>query len=169
MSTTNEIFSRYVNYNVWANKVIADFLVDKENNLLDKEIISSFSSIRKTIFHMADAQFVWLSRLKGTSPSDWPSKNMKPEEAVPALVNTSTAYALYCEGKNDSFWSELIAFSTMDGTPYKEPVGNMTMHMVNHSTFHRGQLITMFRQVGFEGKMPKTDLITYLREISARS
>lgn len=164
MSEYSDNLSRYVNYNVWANQLIADFLADKDSNLFDKEIVSSFSSIRKTIFHVADAQHIWLSRVKGTSPSDWPSKNMKPEEAISALVNTSTAYALHCSDKTDAFWNEVCTFNTMDGTQYKEIIGNMTMHMVNHSTFHRGQLITMFRQVGYEGKYPKTDLITYFRE-----
>lgn len=164
MSEYSDNFTRYVNYNVWANKAMSDFLVDKDQNLLDKEIISSFSSIRKTIFHIADAQHIWLSRLKGTSPSDWPSKNMKPEEAVAALVNTATAYALHCSDKADAFWNEICTYSAMDGTQYKETTGNITMHVINHSTFHRGQLMTMFRQVGFEGKMPRTDLIHYLRE-----
>lgn len=154
-----------VNYNVWANKGIAGFLADKDSSLLDKEIISSFNSIRKTIFHLADAQYIWLVRLQGTSLSDWPSKHMKPEEAITALVNTSTAYAEYCSGKDDAFWNEVIAFKTMDGTAYNESVGNITMHVMNHSTFHRGQLITMIRLAGIEGKMPKTDLIAYLREL----
>lgn len=165
MSEHSENLSRYVNYNVWANKAIADFLADKDNNLLDKEIISSFSSIRKTIFHISDAQYTWLSRIKGTSPTDWASKNMKPEEAVPALINTSNAYALHCGGKGDAFWNEVVTFKAFDGTEYREKISNITMHLMNHGTFHRGQLITMFRQVGFEGKMPRTDLIAYLREL----
>lgn len=168
MSENSDNLSRYVNYTIWANKAIADFLADKDSNLIDKEIISSFGSIRKTIFHIADGQYVWLSRLKGTSPTDWPSKNMKPEEAISAMMNTSTAYALQCEGKPESFWNEVITFKALDGTEYKETVANITMHLMNHSTFHRGQLITMFRQVGFEGKMPRTDLIAYLREVEAK-
>jgi uncharacterized damage-inducible protein DinB len=164
MSEHSENLSRYVDYNVWANKAIADFLADKDSDLLDKEIASSFSSIRKTIFHITDGQHVWLSRLKGTSPTEWPSKNIKPEEAIPALLDSSIAYQVYCKGKSDAFWNEAITFKAFDGTGYTESVGNITMHLMNHGTFHRGQLITMFRQVGFEGKMPKTDLITYLRE-----
>lgn len=168
MNAHAENLMRYVEYNVWANKGIADFLKDKDQHLLDREIISSFSSIRKTIFHLADGQYVWLSRLKGISPMEWPSKNMKPEDAIPSLVNTSTDYALLCTGKPETFWSEIITFNAMDGTEYKESVGNITMHLMNHSTFHRGQLVTMFRQVGFEGKMPRTDLIAYLRELEAK-
>ena len=165
MSEYNDNFFRYVSYNVWANKAIAGFLTGKDNDLLDKEIISSFSSIRKTIFHIADGQHVWLSRLKGTSPTDWPSRNLKPEEAIPALINTSMAYAVFCEGKTDAFWNEVCTFKAMDGTEYKETIGNITMHLMNHGTFHRGQLITMFRQVGLEGVLPRTDLIAYLRTL----
>lgn len=165
MSAHSENLSRYVNYNVWANKAIADFLFDKDHNLLDKDIVSSFTSIRKTIFHIADAQHIWIQRLKGISVSDWPSKAMSSDEAVSALMNTSVALAMHCDKKEEAFWNEVISFSTLDGAQYKESVGNIVMHVNNHSTFHRGQLITMFRQVGFEGKMPRTDLIAYLREL----
>jgi uncharacterized damage-inducible protein DinB len=164
MSEYSDNLSRYVSYNIWANKLIAGYLEGKDSNLFDKEIISSFSSIRKTIFHIADGQHIWMQRLKGTSPSDWPSKNMKPEEAVSAMINTSTAIALYCENKDDAFWTEKISYSTLDGATHKESIGNVFMHLMNHGTFHRGQLITMFRQVGFEGALPKTDLMAYLRE-----
>lgn len=159
---------RYVHYNIWANKAIVDFLEDKDHNLLDKDIISSFPSIRKTIFHIADGQHIWLSRLQGNSPADWPSKNLKPEEAIPALMNTSMRWAVQLEGKPDSYVDEAVSFRTMDGAHYTETVGNIIMHLMNHGTMHRGQLITMFRQVGFEGKMPKTDLIAYLREMEAK-
>lgn len=168
MSEHADNLSRYVHYNIWANKAIADFLADKANNLLDKEIISSFPSIRKTIFHIADGQYVWFSRLNGTSPTDWPSKNMKPEDAIPAMMNTSTQFGELCRGKPDSFWSEVVTFKAMDGTEYKETTANIIMHLMNHGTFHRGQLMTMFRQVGFEGKMPRTDFIAYLREFEGK-
>jgi uncharacterized damage-inducible protein DinB len=166
MNEHSRSLARFVSFNVWANTAIAGFLADKNSDLLDREIISSFNSIRKTIFHMADGQYIWLSRLNGISPAEWPSSRMKPEEAIPALVNTSIAYAQHCEGKDDAFWTEEIAFKTMDGAAHKETVGNITMHLMNHSTFHRGQLLTMFRQAGFEGKMPKTDFIAYLREMA---
>lgn len=156
--------TRYINFNIWANKAIADFLVDKEA-VMDKDIISSFSSIRKTIFHIADAQHIWLSRMNGSSPADWPSSTMKPEEAVSALINTSIKLALHAADKGNSFYSEVITFKALDGTEYSETNGNIIMHVINHGTFHRGQLITLFRQAGLEGKMPKTDFIAYLREV----
>lgn len=160
--------SRYVNYNVWANKAIADFLADKDASLLDKEIVSSFTSIRKTIFHIADGQYIWLARLGGSSPTEWPSKYMKPEEAVGAMVNTAMALALLCEERGEDFWTDVVTYTTMDGAEHSNTVGDIMMHLMNHGTFHRGQLITLFRQVGFEGKMPKTDFIAYLREVAVK-
>jgi uncharacterized damage-inducible protein DinB len=157
---------QYVDYNVWANKAIADFIDAQDNSILDKEIVSSFNTIRKTIFHLADAQHIWLSRLKGSSPTDWPSKTMKPEDAIPVLRATSEAYSQFCSGRDDSFWNSVCTFKALDGIEYKETIGNITMHVMNHGTFHRGQIITMLRQAGLEGKMPRTDLIAYLREIN---
>lgn len=167
MREYSENFSRYINYNIWANKAIADFLSDKEE-ILDKEVISSFPTIRKTIFHIADAQHIWLSRMKGDSPNEWPSKYMIPEDAIHAMMNTSIAFEEYCGSADDTFYCKRISFSALDGTIYEETNGNIIMHCMNHSTFHRGQLVTMFRQAGSTGKMPRTDLIAYLREIEAK-
>ena len=164
MSTLTGTITRYLNYNIWANNAIAVFLEGKED-LLDKELISSFPTIRKTLFHIADAQHIWLQRMTGTSLTEWPSKTMNPGEAVTAMQNTAMSLAIHAADKGDSFYNEVITFKAMDGTEYRETNGNIIMHVVNHSTFHRGQLITMFRNAGLEGKMPRTDFIAYLREM----
>ncbi|MES1222732.1 MAG: DinB family protein, partial [Bacteroidota bacterium] len=56
---------RLVKYNLWANKRIAEVMMNTDGALLSKEIASSFPSIRKTVFHVWDAEFIWLKRLYG--------------------------------------------------------------------------------------------------------
>lgn len=160
-------YLQYVRYNVWANETLATVLSAQTNEILDKELVSSFPTIRKTVFHIADAQHVWLSRMRGVSPADWPSKSLDASQAITALRATSSGFEEFVSRKENTFFEEICSYVTLDQTKYQETNGNIIMHCMNHSTFHRGQLITLLRQTGLEGKIPSTDLITYLRNLKA--
>ena len=55
----------------------------------------------------------------------------------------------------------------MDGKQYESPVWQIVLHVVNHATLHRGQVVAMLRQLGMTP--PGTDLIYYYRELEARA
>ncbi len=156
-------YLQYIKYNSWANETLSNVLSTQPNEVLDKELVSSFPTIRKTVFHIADAQHIWLSRMRGISPADWPSKALDDSQAVVALRATSFGFEEFVSRKESAFFKEICSYVTLDQKTYQEENGNIIMHCMNHSTFHRGQLITMLRQVGFDGKIPSTDLIAYLR------
>lgn len=155
---------QYVDYNVWANAQLLEFLSQHDRNILDRETPSSFPAIRKTLFHIADAQHIWYERMIGNSPSDWPSKSMQPDEVFTSVESTSKKFASLVPERDEDFLNAECNFKTLDGKEFSETNSNIIMHCMNHSTFHRGQLITMFRALNLEGKMPRTDLIAYLRE-----
>ena len=50
----------------------------------------------------------------------------------------------------------------MAGTPYAEPLVQLLQHLVNHSTYHRGQVTTMLRQTG--GEAASLDMLYFFRE-----
>ena len=53
----------------------------------------------------------------------------------------------------------------LDGTPFESSLKQVVLHVVNHATLHRGQVMGLFRQAGV--KPPATDLIFYYRELAA--
>ena len=55
----------------------------------------------------------------------------------------------------------------MAGAPQAQPLWQMLQHLVNHCTYHRGQIATMLRQLG--AKTLGTDLILYYREQALRA
>ena len=57
----------------------------------------------------------------------------------------------------------VIAYQSMAGDPFSDPVWKIVMHVVNHATLHRGQVMAMLRQMGVAP--PGTDLIYYYREL----
>jgi uncharacterized damage-inducible protein DinB len=59
----------------------------------------------------------------------------------------------------------VISYHALDGHPYAHPLEKLMRHVVNHSTYHRGQLATQLRQLGHTP--PNTDFIRFLREATA--
>jgi uncharacterized damage-inducible protein DinB len=158
-----ELILQYVKYNLWANKRIADLLGTTEPSLLDKEITSSFPSIRKTVHHIWDAELAWIARLQEKVIS-WPPSAQFIDPAIDHFLKTSEEFISLVEAKNDAYLKNSTTYKDSRGNTYTNVNYGIIMHCMNHSTFHRGQLITMMREAGIT-KFPSTDLITYLREI----
>lgn len=150
-------------FNVWANDRICTW-IKKADLKVDEELKSSFPSIRKTLYHLWDAQFIWLSRLNGESPNTWPSHSFEGnlDEAIAGVHQNSLAFVSFIESLNVSEYQRPVEFKSIDGTSYFNSVEEIITHVVNHSTYHRGQLITMLRTVGFTA-VESTDFIRYLR------
>jgi uncharacterized damage-inducible protein DinB len=75
---------------------------------------------------------------------------------------TSHDLKQYILDSSDEKLLEKFDFTTRDGTPFYMERYKALAHVFNHSTFHRGQLITLMRQVGFTG-VGTTDLINFYR------
>jgi hypothetical protein len=65
---------RHLAYNDWANNKLTEILSSVEPSLIDAETPSSFNTVRKTVYHVWDAQEIWFTRLKGNEISEWPSQ-----------------------------------------------------------------------------------------------
>lgn len=150
-------------YNVWANQRICTWLSQVEIKV-DTELISSFPTLRKTLYHLWDAQFIWLARLNGDAPNTWPSHHFKGtlSEAIHGIQENSMAFVSFIESLDASEYQRSVEFKSLDGTSYFNTTEEIIQHVMNHSTYHRGQLITMLRTVGFTA-VESTDFIRYLR------
>lgn len=153
-----------VKYNQWANERICGFINEAGDKYADAELISSFPTIRKTLFHLWDAQVIWMKRLRGESSNTWPSHNFNGslKEATDLLLQNSEDYILFTENSTGENHLNEVEFKSLDGTAYHNSIEEIVMHVMNHSTFHRGQLITMLRCAGFNA-VGSTDMIRYFR------
>jgi len=160
---------QHVTYNLWANTKVADVLRAIDNSLYFQENNSSFSSIAKTVLHLWGAQFIWLTRMQGESLREWPSANVTDkEEGLDGLILSSASLVSFVKSKNESFLKSTYAYNNMKGEPFVDPYEDTLLHVVNHSTYHRGQIITMLRQGGVK-TVPSTDLIHYLRALRSEN
>jgi len=155
---------KYTEYNSWANRHITDIINTLTEEQIDKVQVSSFSSIRKTLYHIWDAQGIWTIRLKVGVVTEWPSKNFTgtTKDAIDNFLNSSREFTSLVKGFNDGIFHDTLQYKNIEGKEFNNTIADIVMHVMNHSTFHRGQLISMFRDVGIT-KLPSTDFIAYCR------
>ena len=157
----------YVHYNLWVNTRLVEMFKDADDELVSQEVTSSFPSIRHTMIHLWDVETLWLSRLKGVSPTTFPSENFHGDntEVYNRLLAISTKFVNFVENQPEEFFDKNITFSILSASgSFNQKAVDMILHCMNHQTFHRGQIITMARQLGFT-QFPRTDFIIFKREM----
>jgi uncharacterized damage-inducible protein DinB len=161
-----ELLLQYAQYNVWANKLILDAIMKLEDDVVDKEIVSSFSTIRATVYHTWSAEYIWLQRLQLAEHPVWVQGEFSGtfEDAADAWRKTSTELAQFVEKQyDDRALEHVLQFYDRQKASHKMPVFQVLHHVFNHSTYHRGQLVTMLRQAGTT-EIPGTDFIRFARK-----
>ncbi|MEK7257619.1 MAG: DinB family protein, partial [Bacteroidota bacterium] len=159
------IYQDYTRYNLWANERLIEVFSNQSDDLLERYIETSFPSVKLTLLHIWDAELLWLQRLQGVSPSQLPSKDFQGtmSDVFTKVRETSLDFIHFIDNQPDDFFARVLHFKTISYGEASQQAAWMVHHCMNHSTFHRGQLITLGRQLGIE-KFPATDLIYYLRE-----
>ena len=151
---------KYARYNQWANEKTLTLLNMETPELVDKEITSSFNTIKKTILHIADASYIWHCRLTGRPFDTLPSKSGKSinylKEADQLLIDFITS-------KEDLYFTQSTTYTNLKGESFTNVNSSIVMHIFNHATFHRGQVVSMLRNAGFHAAIDSTDFITYER------
>jgi uncharacterized damage-inducible protein DinB len=164
---TPSLLKDYCRYNLWANRHLATVLRTIDQSWMTREITSSFPSLRQTCFHIWDAEYIWLCRLEGIEFGELPSKRNEPDLHGTEFVQASEALLSFIEKQPEHYFDQSTSFRTIDGIPSTVLNSGIILHVVNHSSFHRGQLVTMLRNLDHKEALPRTDMIVYLREKSS--
>ena len=159
-----QLLQQYAAYNVWANKIFTERIAQLPQETIHKETKSSFNSIYKTVVHLMDVESIWWQRLKLQEHVEWPgiSFNGNFEELSQQLMLLSKQWNEWVHSTNEVNLTHVFAYQNSKKEHFKQPVYEMLLHLFNHQTFHRGQLVTMLRQNGIE-KIPATDFIVFSR------
>ena len=160
-----QILQQYAAYNIWANQRIFGCILALSEEQADLEITSSFSSFKKTVLHMWDAESIWWQRLKLSERINRPGEDFKGtmDELARSLGRQSTEWLDWVSNASEPQLEHVFAYQNNRKEQFKQPVYEMLMHLFNHGTYHRGQLVTMLRQLGVE-KIPETDFIVFCRK-----
>ncbi len=159
-----ELLKDFARYNLWANEKMVNWLRAAPDALLQQETPSSFPSLRLTMLHIWDAQQIWLLRLQGEPAMVFPSTYFSgsAEEMMDGLLANSRAFSDFVQRAADAFFQAEIRYRNTKGDLFTTPNAEVLLHCLQHSTYHRGQLVTMARKLGLTDP-PQTDYIAYVR------
>jgi uncharacterized damage-inducible protein DinB len=159
--------SLLVDYHYWARDRVLDAAQALSVEQFTRDMGSSFKSVRDTLAHVYFAEWIWYSRWQGNSPS-------KGRDATEFADAGSLAAAWreleaevrsFLEGLSEQGIQRTMEYRLLNGQPGTSIVWQMVQHVVNHASYHRGQVTTMLRQLG--ARPPRSmDLITFYRERS---
>jgi uncharacterized damage-inducible protein DinB len=151
-------------YNAWADRRALDAASALTPEQFTKPLGNSFSAVRDTLGHIFGVEWLWLERFQGRSPSAIPDAKQfetvgqlkaKWTEFEPVLLN-------FVRGLTQSDVDRVMEYKTMKFGVYTNPLWQSMLHLVNHGTYHRGQVTTMLRQLGAQPVL--TDLMHFYRE-----
>ena len=158
-----EILAQYATYNLWANQQLINVINNLPEDVADAEINISFSSIKKTLQHLNVVEFIWWQRQKLVESILPPeAKNQTVAEIGKELLSHSLQWKEWVEKSTVAAFEHEFVYRNSKREQFKQPIYQMLIHLFNHQTYHRGQLVTMLRQVGVE-KIPATDFIEWSR------
>lgn len=137
-----------IEYDLWANNLIIKNLQANQPN--DK-IISRLS-------HIINAQEIWLDRINNTSGVYDVWKVQAPHTWTKVLVDLNQQFVRSLEVDH---LDKEISYQNLSGTNYTSLLGDILHHVVNHGSYHRGQIMDNIRDLGYE-TVP-TDYIYFVR------
>jgi uncharacterized damage-inducible protein DinB len=154
-------------YNAWANRrslATAEKLTAEQ---FTKPMGSSFSSVRDTLAHIYGAEWIWLERFQGRSPSALPNVSLFSDART--LRETWAVHEerllVFTSGLSQADLDRKMEYKTLKFGTYSNPLWQSMLHVVNHGTYHRGQVTTLLRQLGAQPIL--LDLMHFYRERSS--
>ena len=128
---------------------------------LSRKLGGSFPSVRETLVHILGAEWVWLRRWKGTSPpallnaAEYPDlKSVKAKWAEVEAEQTE-----FVNNVTEASLKEPLKYVNLKGQAYQYPLGRLMQHLVNHGSYHRGQVTNFLRMLG--AQPAALDLLVY--------
>jgi len=154
------LIDQFSAYDLWANTRLVERLSREAEAVLDTPVKSSFPSLRATLLHIRDAEHVWLCRLQGTK-HNWPAE---PDMAIGTLLKHTVLLRDHVRSMDDHALERICTYHDLKGNTHVQPGWQLLMHCFNHSSYHRGQVVTLMRGLGLE-EIPTLDLVVYQRSL----
>jgi len=157
-----------VDYHYWARDRLLEAVERLTPEQFTQTIENSFPSVRDTLVHLWGAEVVWLARWEGNSPTGLPGT-----DGFSDLASVRAAWAqeerrlrALLERLGDEGVARSMEYRMFDGRPYVQPFWQMLQHLVNHGSYHRGQVTMMLRQLHV-APAKQMDLSAFYREATS--
>lgn len=160
--TLNDLHPLY-DYNAWANHRVLDACSPLSPPQFTRNLASSFPSVRDTLAHIMFAEWLWLERWQGRSPSGPPPGEFPDLASIRAhWQKIETDLLKFVHDFPTADLVRVVEYRNTKAHAFSNPMSEMLQHLINHGTYHRGQITTLLRQLGVAPL--STDLIAFYRE-----
>lgn len=164
---TKDDLRRLLEYGSWANRKVVRAAATLGVDDFKRELSGSHGGVRGTLTHIMGAEWIWLERWKGVSPT----RGLDEGEFQDVLALRERWKAIeahrgaWFDSVRERQFVEIVRYRTLDGKGYGAPLWQLVQHVANHGSYHRGAVVHMLRQLG--AKPVSTDLLFYDREKGA--
>lgn len=152
-------------YNAWANQLIFDAVAALPEGEATKERASLFRNMVHTLNHNYVIDLIWQAHLEGRDHG-FAARNTKDHPPLADLWRKQQAvdawYVTWSDTITDAALDETVRFTLIGGNTGAMTRGEILLHIINHTSYHRGFVADLFYQV--PARPPTTDLPVYLRE-----
>jgi uncharacterized damage-inducible protein DinB len=159
-----ETIRLFYDYTAWADTRVFGAASALPPEQWTRELGGSFKSVRDTIVHIAAAQGLWLERWRGGTPKGlWPASEFPtPASLRERWEPLKAELAAFVAAQTEESLQKPLSYKNLKGDAFTYPLGLLMLQVSNHSTYHRGQLTTLLRQLG--AQPVSTDLLVYYLE-----
>jgi uncharacterized damage-inducible protein DinB len=150
-------------YSAWATRRVLESTAGLSPDELSRDLGNSYGGVHGTLKHIYQADSIWFDRLMGAPTSDL--SKYEPSSGFSEWIPLLDGYVKWAEQLNAADWDRIVSYRNVKGESLQTPVWQIVLHLVNHASYHRGQVTTLLRQIG---RAPVgTDLIAYYRSLPA--
>ena len=153
-------------YDTWATNRTLGAVSSVPTSRYLEDLGSSHGGIHTTLLHIYSSDMIWYRRWTGA-----PAAAHLGRSEIPDLSSLGARWSTFqidlhgfLDGLDDAKLVAQLSYRDLKGNPHSEPLFEQMLHLVNHSSYHRGQVVTMMRQVGVPPT--GTDLIAFYRSRS---
>ena len=160
MQISSSVLAMQVNYSHWASHKLLTYALTLPEEDVAKHIGNSHGSLLRTFQHTYYADRAWFHRLNNTPR---PGSDFEDAGAGPSLAELDRDWwpllTRFEQIARNGDPLGVLRYKNLKGEPFERPIWQVILHIVNHGTYHRGQIASMMRQQGHQP--PSTDLIYY--------
>ena len=148
----------------WARDIVLDAVTELPHEEFIKPVESSFKSVRDTVAHIYAADWIWYTRWIGQAPTSLIAYDQFPDATSirKAWKDLESNVRQLVDNLGEDGINRAFDYRLLSGAPDTAPFWQMLVHVVNHGSYHRGQVTTLMRQLGAHPPKP-TDMIAFFR------
>jgi uncharacterized damage-inducible protein DinB len=151
-------------YNRWATALVVGAVRPLSPEQYAQEPVPGWSSVRDTVIHVAGATDIWLRRLHGETVTARPTALEVPtlDDAVRLFDQAHDGFDRLLSTLTPERLTSILAYRNLQGKEYRLPTWAVLRHVVNHATYHRGQIASKLKRLGVT--CPDTDFVFWVIE-----